>query len=83
MRYGYVDAKQRASVANNLVMLWFICQSSERSERYKQRSNALTYLSKRYKRYNRYTFLSKILEGNALFVKAARRAATKRYKRYK
>ena len=31
-------------------------QSSERSERYKQCSNVLAYLSKRYKRYKRYTF---------------------------
>ena len=31
-------------------------RGSERSERYKQCSNVLTYTSKRYKRYKRYTF---------------------------
>ena len=34
-------------------------RGSERSERYKQCSNILTYLSRRYKRYKRYTFQSK------------------------
>ena len=40
-------------------------RSSERSERYKQCSNALPFMSKRYKRYKRYTFLSKgLFAGN-------------------
>ena len=52
-----VEKNQRSCIFTNISSC-VLCQSSEQCERYKQCSNVLAFMSKRYKRYKRYTFLS-------------------------